>query len=77
MDSQKRLLIALGLSFALTVVYMLLFAPKSPPGQAGRTEGAVSEPRDAGAAVTAAAAPPVLPDAGVLAEQTMPAREVS
>jgi len=33
MDSQKRMLIALGLSFALTLAYMTFFAPKGPPSQ--------------------------------------------
>lgn len=33
MDSQKRLFVALALSFAVTMVYMLVFAPKpAPPG---------------------------------------------
>ena len=33
MDSQKRMLIALGLSFALMLAYLTFFAPKGPPSQ--------------------------------------------
>jgi YidC/Oxa1 family membrane protein insertase len=57
MDSQKRMLIALGLSFALTLVYMAFLAPRSTPSQAPRQAPAPSEIADAGApAVPAQAA---------------------
>src|SRR5208282_277730 len=55
MDSQKRLMLALALSFAVVTVWTLFFGPKAPPPQAG-TEGA-----DAGVttALPPAASPPV------------------
>jgi YidC/Oxa1 family membrane protein insertase len=52
MDSQKRLLIALGLSFAVTMVYMSVFAPKTPTPPATPAPRAV-EPPDAGVGTSA------------------------
>ncbi len=56
MDSQKRLLLALALSFAATMVYMMLFAPTAPT-QMARTDVTAAAP-DAG---TSAAAPAEVP----------------
>ena len=44
MDSQKRLLVALGLSFVLTMVYTTFFAPKPPPAPAVPTAQVASPP---------------------------------
>lgn len=56
-DSQKRLLVALALSFVATTVYMLFFAPKPPPPEAGGADGGVvvAGPADAGTPAVAAA----------------------
>ena len=54
-DSQKRLLVALGLSFAAVTLYMLFFAPPTPPPEAGVADGGVvAGPVDAGVAAPAA-----------------------
>src|SRR5260370_239545 len=61
MDSQKRMLIALGLSFALTLVYMTVFAPKSPPTPVGAPAATQVAERDAGASVAPATTSVPLP----------------
>src|SRR5712692_2891850 len=73
MDSQKRLLLALALSFAATMVYMMLFAPRAPTQTAGTD--ITAPPPDAG---TRAAAPTEAPAAPAPAVQSMslPAVEV-
>ncbi|MDY7231237.1 membrane protein insertase YidC [Hyalangium rubrum] len=61
-DSQKRLLVALGLSFAAITVYMLFLAPPPPPPPeaTGLDAGvAVGGPTDAGTAGVGAPTPPV------------------
>ncbi len=40
-DSQKRLLMALGLSFAAITAYMVFFSPPPPPPEAGVADGGV------------------------------------
>lgn len=80
-DSQKRLLVALGLSFAAVTLYMLFFAPQAPPPSAeGADAGVVAAgPADAGT-VAAAPVPPQggTPElnAGTPQEQEPPARVV-
>ncbi|KFE68554.1 membrane protein insertase YidC [Hyalangium minutum] len=50
-DSQKRLLMALGLSFAAVMLYMVFFAPTPTPPEAGAADGGVvAGPADAGVA---------------------------
>lgn len=68
MDSQKRMLIALGLSFALTLLYMTFFAPKGQQGQVSPPPRASTEAPDAGARV---ASPPA---AGLPLEPSPPAQ---
>lgn len=87
-DSQKRLLLALALSFVATTVYMFFFAPKPDP-QAGAGDAGVvaAGPADAGTpqAAQAPAAPgaapgteaaPGAPGAQAAAEPPPPARTV-
>jgi YidC/Oxa1 family membrane protein insertase len=57
MDSQKRLLIALGLSFAVTMLYMSLFAPKPPTSPVATAPKPAEAPTDAGMAVQYGAVP--------------------
>ncbi|MCP3104921.1 membrane protein insertase YidC [Myxococcus sp. K15C18031901] len=72
-DSQKRLLVALLLSFALTAGYSLFFAPKPPPpGEAGADAGVAAQAtNDAGTAAQAALPPPseAPPSAGTPSEE--------
>jgi YidC/Oxa1 family membrane protein insertase len=67
MDSQKRLLVALGLSFLLTMVYVTFFV--KPPVDASPDAGAVAVLADAGFVAVAAPVPvlsaPVDADGGV------------
>jgi YidC/Oxa1 family membrane protein insertase len=57
-DSQKRLLTALGLSFAAVTLYMLFFAPPAPPPEAAVADaGVVAGPADAGVAAPAPGTP--------------------
>ncbi|HYH94617.1 membrane protein insertase YidC [Hyalangium sp.] len=58
-DSQKRLLVALGLSFGAVTLYMLFFAPPPPPPEAGAVDGGVvAGPADAGMVTAAPVTPP-------------------
>ena len=78
-DSQKRLLTALGLSFAAVTLYMLFFAPPTPPPEAGAADGGVvAGPVDAGVAAPAAGVPAgSTPEvAAAPAEQEIPVRTV-
>jgi YidC/Oxa1 family membrane protein insertase len=82
-DSQKRLLLALALSFVATTVYMFFFAPKPPPPEAGAGDAGVvvAGPSDAGTPLAQAPTPPApgTPDtAGTVApaEPPPPARTV-
>jgi YidC/Oxa1 family membrane protein insertase len=73
-DSQKRLLVALGLSFAAVTVYMLLFAPPAPPPEAGAADGGVAAgPADAGTVTAAPGMPAGAP--GGSPEVSPPAQE--
>ncbi|MHB8878380.1 MAG: membrane protein insertase YidC, partial [Myxococcaceae bacterium] len=78
MDSQKRLLIALGLSFLLTMVYVTFFV--KPPVPSGPDGGEVAAAVDAGAGAPVAVTPPPVPvpgaaDAGELAAPVVPPAE--
>jgi YidC/Oxa1 family membrane protein insertase len=73
-DSQKRLLVALGLSFVAVTAYMLFFAPNPPPPEAGAADGGVvAGPADAGAVAAAPGTPPATP--GGTPEVSAPAPE--
>jgi len=69
-DSQKRLFLALALSFAVTMVYMMVFAPRT--GQTPKTETAAVP--DAGASIAPLPAP--VPSTPVVPQENVPAREV-
>lgn len=73
MDSQKRLLVALGLSFALTLIYLSVIRPPTPPPTALAPDAGVpaaAQAPDAGAPAIAAA--PELADAGVPVAAELP-----
>jgi YidC/Oxa1 family membrane protein insertase len=80
-DSQKRLLVALGLSFAIITLYMLFFAPPPPPptaevaGDGGVVAGG---PADAGVVAAAPGPSGGTPEvsAGAAGEPEPPARVV-
>jgi YidC/Oxa1 family membrane protein insertase len=78
MDSQKRLLIALGLSLALLMIYTLLFAPRTPPPSP--PSPVVEHPKvDAGTAAPAEVArpaPAVSPEQPKLEEAKFPVVQV-
>jgi YidC/Oxa1 family membrane protein insertase len=58
-DSQKRLLVALALSFVATTVYMFFFAPKTPPEASAADAGVVvAGPADAGTPLAQAPSAP-------------------
>ena len=69
-DSQKRLLLALALSFAATAAYTFFFAPKTPEGVEGADAGVqVAAGVDAGTPGVAAVPPPgATADAGTSAQ---------
>ncbi|NNC08463.1 membrane protein insertase YidC [Corallococcus exiguus] len=75
-DSQKRLLLALALSFAATAAYTFFFAPKGPPPGAEGTDAGVevASTLDAGTPGMAAVPPPGVggEDAGTHAEAPPP-----
>nr|WP_249351290.1 hypothetical protein [Corallococcus exiguus] len=77
-DSQKRLLLALALSFAATAAYTFFFAPKGPPPGAEGTDAGVevAATLDAGTPGMAAVPPPGAAgeDAGTHAEAPPPPR---
>jgi YidC/Oxa1 family membrane protein insertase len=68
MDSQKRLLVALGLSFLVTMVWMTFFAPKPPPGGADAGVATTTTPVDAGVAAAVMAPVEAQADGGAVAE---------
>jgi YidC/Oxa1 family membrane protein insertase len=73
-DSQKRLLVALGLSFVAVTAYMLFFAPNPPPPEAGAADGGmVAGPADAGTVAAAPGTPSGAP--GGTPEVSAPATE--
>jgi YidC/Oxa1 family membrane protein insertase len=73
-DSQKRLLVALGLSFVAVTAYMLFFAPKTPPPEAEAVDGGVvAGPADAGTVAAVPGMPPAAP--GSTPEVSTPAPE--
>jgi YidC/Oxa1 family membrane protein insertase len=75
MDSQKRMMIALGLSFALTLLYMTLFAPKGQQERAASSPTASTEVPDAGAHLPPSAAVALPQGPGPVPEQG-PNREI-
>ncbi|MCE9668439.1 membrane protein insertase YidC [Myxococcus stipitatus] len=77
-DSQKRLLVALLLSFAVTAGWMYLFPPKPPPEAAGGDAGVAAQVGgDAGTGAQAALPPSgeTPPSTGTPAEATPPPPE--
>lgn len=73
MDSQKRLFLALALSFAATMIYMMIFAPKGPVQPAPKAE--LPAPADAGPSASPIPRAPV-PAIPPVPEQSVEAREV-
>src|SRR5215471_9820240 len=65
MDSQKRMLIALGLSFALTLAYMTFFASKGPPSQPATPPSEKTEQAPAPTPTQAPSAPAPVPSGQV------------
>lgn len=61
MDQQKRMLVALGLSFALTFVYISFFGPKAPEGELGADAGVAIAPSGLDAGVVVAPPAPIAP----------------
>ncbi|MCI0571635.1 MAG: YidC/Oxa1 family insertase periplasmic-domain containing protein [Myxococcaceae bacterium] len=81
-SQQKRLMLALLLTFALTAVYTMFLAPKPPVGEEGMDAGVAAVAPVADAGVAAVVPPPVLPtQPGVAAptpgEEAPPARELT
>jgi YidC/Oxa1 family membrane protein insertase len=80
-DSQKRLMVALGLSFAAITLYMLFFSPPPPPPDAGGVDAGVAVTGGADAGTVAAVPTPPTPGAegtvtGAPTEQEPPVRTV-
>lgn len=77
-DSQKRLLLALALSFVATTAYMFFFAPQPPPPDAGAADAGVvaAGPADAGTPVAAPSEAPEAAPEEAPAEPPPPERTV-